>query len=351
MLLLYGANGYTGRLLVDECVARGVPAIVAGRRESALHAVAAESGYPARAFSLDDPRAIARGLDGVSTVLLAAGPFADTSAPILDACLAAGVHYLDITGELEVFEASQRRDAEGRERGIVILPGVGFDVVPTDCLAARLAERMPHARLLELAFAGGGSPSRGTRKTMARGAALGGAIRREGAIERVPIAWRRQTIAFRDLPRPCVTIPWGDVSTAYWSTHIPEIHVYVALPPAARTATSSRTGGHGRAWDDPDLDARLAGPGAEVRSSARMQLWGRVTDADGRTIEGDGETPEGYRLTALAAIESAVRVLARREGAGAIPPPGYHTPSTAFGAGFLEELPGCTLHVPSPRSP
>ena len=155
---------------------------------------------------------------------------------MVDACLAHGVHYLDITGEIAVFEACRARHHAAQQAGIVLMPGVGFDVVPTDCLAAMLAAALPEAEHLELAFAGGGGFSRGTLKTMVLGGKGGGAIRRAGRIVPVPTAWKSQRIAFRDRPRNAVTIPWGDVSTAHWSTGIPNIETYLAVPASSRRA-------------------------------------------------------------------------------------------------------------------
>ncbi|MEP7381560.1 MAG: saccharopine dehydrogenase NADP-binding domain-containing protein [Gemmatimonadota bacterium] len=346
MLLIYGANGYTGRLIVDECVRRGLRPIIAARRADALAELAEQYGLESRVFPLTSPDVLASNLDGVRVVLHAAGPFFRTSAAMVTACLVRQVHYLDVTGEIVVFEACKARDAEARSRGIVVLPGVGFDVVPTDCLAAQLATRLPDTSLLELAFAGGGVFSRGTLKTMVLGLNDGGAVRQDGRITRVPTAWRTQRIAFRDRPRSGVTIPWGDVSTAHWSTGIPNIHTYIALPPDARK--SLRMVGFVkpmlrldlvRALVERLIDARVTGPSAEVRATARMHIWGRVTHLDGRVVSGTAETPEGYRLTALSAAESAVRLL------DAPPAPGYHTPSTAFGADFLTTLPECSMQL------
>jgi saccharopine dehydrogenase (NAD+, L-lysine-forming) len=281
----------------------------------------------------------------VQVVLHAAGPFFRTSAPMVQACLDQRVHYLDITGEIAVFEACRRQHEAAQRAGVVLLPGVGFDVVPTDCLAARLAATMPDATLLELAFAGGGGFSRGTLKTMLLGGS-GGAIRREGRIVPVPAGWRTQRIPFRDRPRDAVTIPWGDVSTAHWSTGVPNIHTYLALPRGARRArplqallsSLLRLPLVGPVMER-QIDARVRGPDAAVRATAAMQVWGRVTDAKGRRREGTAVTPEGYRFTAMAAVESARRVLE------APPPGGYHTPSTAFGASFLETLPECDVRL------
>ena len=349
MLLLYGANGYTGRLMLDACLRQGIRPIVAGRRADALATLAAPHGLEVRAFGLDDPQAIAAGLQGVRLVLHAAGPFFRTSAPMLRGCLAAGAHYLDITGEIAVFEACRAQDAPARAAGVVVLPGSGFDVVPTDCVAATLAAALPGSTLLELAFAGGGSFSRGTLKTMVLGMDRGGAIRRDGRIVPVPPAWKAQEIPFRDRPRLGVTIPWGDVSTAHWSTRIPDIHTYLAMPARARRAMGWLAAlapalrvGLVRRGAERLIDATVTGPSAQVRASARMHVWGRVTHPDGRTREATAEVPEGYRFTAIASVACAQRVLA-----GGIAP-GYHTPSSAFGASFLTTLPECDLELRAP---
>ncbi len=345
-ILIYGANGYTGQLIVEECVARGFRPVLAARRAESLSALAVAHGLEVRAFALDDPGAVEAGIDGMRVVLHAAGPFFRTSAPMVRACLARGVHYLDITGEIAVFEACRARDEEAKRSGVILLPGVGFDVVPTDCLAARLAERLPGSHLLELAFAGGGGFSRGTLKTMLLGSGQGGAIRRDGRIARVPTGWRRQEIPFRDRPRQGVTIPWGDVSTAHWSTRIPNIHTYIAAPKAARRgmAALAMMGpllalGPVRRFVERQVDQRVTGPSESVRARARMHVWGRVTHADGRRLEGTAEVPEGYRFTAIAAVESVRRVLESAPAAG------YHTPSSAFGSGFLETIPECDVQL------
>ena len=357
MLLIYGANGFTGRLIVEECVRRGLRPIVAGRNAESLLDVASRFDLEMRVSPLSrehepgrprltppgtlpplPPDSLLEMLDGVSVVLHCAGPFFRTSAPMVQACLEAGVHYLDITGEITVFEACRQRHAAAQQRHVVILPGVGFDVVPTDCLAARLAAQLPGATLLELAFAGGGGVSRGTLKTMLLGGTEG-AIRDDGRLVPVPRRWRTRRIPFRDHERTAVTIPWGDVSTAHWSTKIPNIHTYMAVSAGARSMMRLQPllqplldiPAMRRALERR-IDATVSGPNAAVRAHARMQIWGRVTHPDGRTLEDTAETHEGYRFTAIAAVESARRVLERP------PEPGYHTPATAFGARYLKEL-------------
>ncbi|MDH5492116.1 MAG: NAD(P)H-binding protein, partial [Myxococcales bacterium] len=234
--LLYGANGYTGALIAEEAVRRGLRPILAGRRAEAVRPLAARLGLEVRVFSLDSVEEIARGLEGVGAVCLAAGPFARTSAPMVQACLATRTHYTDITGEVPIFEACHRLDVEAKAAGIALLPGVGFDVVPTDCLAASLAARLPTARRLALAFAVEGGPSGGTARTMIEGLPEGGLVRRGGRLVRVPAAHATRWVPFHDRSRHAVAFPWGDVSTAFYSTGIGDIEVYMAAPRIAARA-------------------------------------------------------------------------------------------------------------------
>ena len=193
-LLLYGANGYTGRLILDAALARGLPVTIAGRRPEAVEPMANERGVPFETFALDEaPRRLAERFSRFGAVLLAAGPFSRTSAPVVAACLKARVPYLDITGEIGVFEAVFARHAEAVKAGVVLLPGVGFDVVPSDCLAASLALALPGAVRLQLAFRGFGISS-GTARTMLEGLPKGGAARIDGKLVSVPVAWKARTI-------------------------------------------------------------------------------------------------------------------------------------------------------------
>jgi short subunit dehydrogenase-like uncharacterized protein len=343
--ILYGANGYTGELIAEAAVARGERPIIAGRRADAIIPIAERLGLEHRVFDLDTPERIAANLDDVDAMLLCAGPFSRTSAPVVQACLDSGTHYLDITGEIGVFEACHARNADAVAADCVVMPGVGFDVVPSDCLAASLAAALPGATSLELAFHGVGSPSKGTAKTMVEGIPHGGAIRRNGRIEEVPLAWKTYDVPFRDRTRTAVTIPWGDVSTAFYSTGIPDICVYMASPPnmirgmkLARPFRKILGAAPVQKLMKKAIDARVEGPDEDARASGYSQLWGRVTKGD-ESIEGTLVTPEGYRLTVMTALESVVRV-ARGEVE-----PGARTPSMAFGAGYIEAFEDCDLQI------
>jgi short subunit dehydrogenase-like uncharacterized protein len=342
--MIYGANGYTGELAAREAVRKGLTPILAGRNAEAVGRLAGELGLQSRAFSLGDAQGTAAELYGVKAVLHCAGPFLHTSAPMVAACLATGAHYLDITGEIPVFERILSQGEAARRAGVALLPGVGFDVVPSDCLAARLARALPGAAELVLAFYNeGGGFSPGTLKTMIESLPHAGAIRKDGRIVPVPVAWDAREIDFggRAGKRWTMTIPWGDVSTAYHSTGIPNIRVYSGTPPAAirrmkRLAPFLPLAGWGpvkrlaQKW----VEKKVTGPSEQMRETGRVYLWGEAKDAAGRTVTSTIETPEGYHFTAVSAVESVVRLLAGRVQ------PGAWTPSKAFGADFVTELPG-----------
>ncbi|HET8646243.1 MAG TPA: saccharopine dehydrogenase NADP-binding domain-containing protein, partial [Vicinamibacteria bacterium] len=235
--VIYGANGYTGELAARESRRRGLAPVLAGRNAQAVAALAGELGLEHAAFALDDPAAVEAGLRGAAAVLHCAGPFSHTAGPMAEACLRAGVHYLDVTGEIEVFEKLAARDGEARSAGVMLLPGTGFDVVPSDCLAAHLKRRLPAAVQLRLAFASRGGVSRGTATTAAENIHRGGVVRKDGALTPVPTGWKTREVDFGEgLVRTAVTIPWGDIATAWRSTGIPDIEVYMVVPPSARRA-------------------------------------------------------------------------------------------------------------------
>lgn len=344
MLLIYGSTGYTGRLIVAEAVARGLRPVLAGRSRDAVRAQAEALGLEWRAAAIDDAPGLDAALAGATVVLHCAGPFAHTWRAMSDACLRARAHYLDITGEVAVFEGLARRDAEARNAGIMLLPGSGFDVVPSDCLAAHLARRLPGATHLALGFRALGGASRGTLSTMVEGLGGPGAVRRDGRIVPVPPAWRTRRIDFGDGRLvDATTIPWGDVSTAYHSTGIPNVEVYMSMRPALRRAmVVSR-------WIAPLLRTRLvrrallarvrrgpAGPGEAQRARGASLLWGEVVAPDGRRAASWIRAASGYTLTAQTAVHLAMKAL---EGNA---PTGFRTPSLAYGADVIMEIPGVT---------
>ncbi len=344
--MIYGANGYTGRLAARVANDRHLSPVLAGRRAEHIRPLAHELGCESRVFDLVDPAVAAKNLEGVAAVLHCAGPFSTTSRPMLAACQRAGTHYLDITGEIAVFEDIHSRSQQIRDAGIVAIPGVGFDVVPTDCLAAMLKRELASATHLKLAFMSrNGKLSPGTAKTMVEGIPEGGRIRENGRIVKVPPAFKVETIPFTEnLSATAVTIPWGDVSTAFYSTGIPNIEVFLGVP--EKQIGRMKIPGVLRsllrlapvqALVKAQIGRRVKGPTDEQRARDEVYLYGEAWDEAGHKVAMRLRTREGYTLTAESGVTATLKVL---EGHLA---PGAYTPSMAFGADYVLELEGTVL--------
>ncbi len=346
-LLIYGANGYTGSLCAERAVSLGARPILAGRSGDAVFELARRLGLPWRSFALEDETVLRREVAAVDAVLHCAGPFSATWTPMVQACLAGRTHYLDITGEIAVFEGVFGTHGVARAASVVLLPGVGFDVVPTDCLAVRLKDALPDAAELDLAFAGGAGMSPGTAKTLAEGMAQGLRARRDGVIVGLRAGSLRRTVVFADKAREVSAISWGDLSSAFRSTGIPNITCYTQLPPGAgagiragEVAAKVLRGPVLRAVHRT-VEKTVSGPTAPARRRARMQVWGQVRNQAGQQVCGTAELPDAYLFTARAAVDALLRV-----GQGEVPP-GTTTPGLAFGGGYLEQFDDVTVRVPA----
>jgi short subunit dehydrogenase-like uncharacterized protein len=339
--MIYGANGYTGELIAREAVSRGMKPILAGRTAAKIEPLAASLGLQAQVFDLRDTAATASSVEGMGLVLHCAGPFSATGAPMMTACLVGQAHYLDITGEISVFEHAQTLDAEARVAGIVICPGVGFDVIPTDCLAAVLKANLPDATHLALGFDSRSGFSPGTAKTALQGLAQGGKVRQEGRIISVPLAYKTRRIDFGDGEKLAMTIPWGDISTAYATTGIPNIEVYIPGSPAM-VARARRANWFKRLFGtsvmqsfiERRIEKRVVGPSAAKRDAQPSYVWGEVTNARGDKRTARIKTGNGYSLTATGALAVVEYLLAHEI------PGGTYTPAKLTGSDLVTRLPG-----------
>lgn len=339
--MIYGATGYTGKLVARTAKAQGLAPLLAGRNEARLKSIAAQHGFEYQPISLDDPEALEAGLTQVDVVLHIAGPFSQTSKPMVDACIRTGTHYLDITGEIDVFEACAARNEEAEAAGVMLMPGVGFDVVPSDCLAAHMKARMPDARELTLGISGLGHMSHGTAKTGVESIGKGTRIRRGDRIITARKTPRRM-IDFGSGPKQAVAIGWGDVSMAWHSTHIPDITVYFESSP--QLEQMAKMGGLmrwvlARGFMQTMLKKRIEklpeGPSDAERAEGYSVLYGEAVGPEGETVRSLLRTPEGYTLTAMTSLEIVRRVLAGEAQ------PGFRTPSSVFGPDFITGFEGC----------
>lgn len=344
--MIYGVNGYTGRHCAEEALNRGLRPVLAGRNEKAVSALAKELHLPYKIFDLESAEVVAVALKGMSVVLNCAGPFSATAEVFLNACMQAGCHYMDVTGEISVFEYVHKMNRRWASKNIMALPGVGFDVVPSDCIAAALKDVLPDATHLTMAFrSDSGQVSPGTAKTILEGFSQGGAIRRDGKMTKIPIVSLSRKIPYASGEALSVSIPWGDVSTAFYSTGIPNIEFYTAVPrlrliqmklmryfaPLVRLGLVQRLV---KFW----IGLTVKGPEVSHRQNDSTELYGEVVNAAGVKKALVMSTPNGYDLTFDAAVSAVEKCLSMDTVK-----PGAQTPSTAFGKDFVTTLKGVTI--------
>jgi short subunit dehydrogenase-like uncharacterized protein len=340
--LLYGANGYTGELIARLSDSYGLKPILAGRNQIKLEALANELGLSYRVFGLEETDKLEAALQEVPLVVNAAGPFIQTLKPMIEACLKTKRHYLDINGDINCFELIKTYNDEAKKRGIMLMPGIGFDVVPTDCLSLFLKEKMPDAKNLKIAFATiGGSISHGTAITMTGKLGDGGMIRKEGKIIRRPLGEKGMTVNFGTKEIFVMSIPWGDVSTAYHTTGIPNIETFTAVPKKVYSLLKLQSlfnwllrTNMFRNYLRKKISQRPAGPDESTRLTAKSLVWAEVSNEKGDKKTATLEGPEGYTMTAHGTL-----IITKYALAGSLKT-GYQTPAGCYGADLILEIPG-----------
>ncbi len=348
--MISGANGYTGNLIAHEAKRRGTIPILAGRNAAKIAELARELSLPSKVFSLDAPAVVATALSGVGLVLNCAGPFSKTADVLMHACLAAKVHYLDITGELDVLEDAHRFDTGAKTAGVVLCPGVGFDVTPTDCIALMLKTALPEAHELALGFESDHRMSPGTAKTLVEALGKSGKIRRGGRIVDLPIGRGCHEVDFGRGPKRAMPIPWGDVASAYYTTGIPNITVFTSIswPRLAIARLMNAFGSILRSprvqtWLIERIEKSVRGPDAAARAASPTWVWGEAKDPSGRTQVIRISSLNGYSLTVFSSLAIVERLIANGF------PPGCWTPAAIMGKDFILSLPG-TSQLELPRS-
>lgn len=342
--LIYGANGYTGQLIAKLSSSYDLYPLLAGRTEANIRPLADELKLPYRIVDLDDAEELMNVLSEVKVVLHCAGPFSSTAKQMIEACLTKGVHYLDINGDISVFEMLKKYDKAAKEKNIMVMPGVGFDVVPTDCIALHLKTKMPDATDLKLAFASvGGGLSHGTATTMVDKIGEGGAVRENGMVVKKTLGQNGMWVDFIKKRLFVMSIPWGDISTAYFTTGIANIETYTGISPKIYRILKLQWSFNWllrtkfvRNIIRKKINAKPAGPSDEQRLNSRSLVWGEVTNAAGDSIQACISCPDGYTLTAHSSLHIIKKIL---EGDLKT---GYQTPAAVYGEDLIMEIPGTT---------
>ncbi len=342
--MIYGANGYTGRIIINVARELGMSPILAGRNREQVVELASQHNLEYRLFDLSSEETVCQNLSDVNILLNCAGPFSATAEVMISCCLQTTTHYLDITGEIDVFEHARSFDKKAKHSNVVICPGVGFDVVPTDCLSSLLKNELPSAIELALAFQAVASKlSPGTAKTAVEGAAKGGRVRKNGELLSVPQAYAYRDIDFGKGLKSAVSIAWGDVSTAYYTTGIPNIMVFLPMSVRGIKQLKKRRkymrflrSSFMQNFLKRRIEKNIKGQPDEERKNSKMIIWGEVVNDEGECVTGRFETGNGYDVTAVGAVE-AVDFLLNNDTAG-----GFYTPSMLMGPEVLKKLPGYT---------
>ena len=345
--LLYGANGYTGELIARYAPQYNLEPVLAGRRKELIEPMAKKLNLSYRIFNLDDTVALHAALKEVKVVIHAAGPFQYTAKQMIEACLQTGTHYLDINGDIAVFEMIKRYDDAAKKAGIMLMPGAGFDVVPTDCVALQLKKMLPDAVILQLAFASlGGGLSHGTATTMAGRLGEKGAVRKDGKIIRRPLGEKGMWVDFGVKKLFVMNIPWGDISTAYFSTGIKNIETYTGISKKVFNTLKFQFLFNWllrtkmiRQYMQNKINRQPAGPNDEQRNKALSLVWGQVKNEEGKIATVRLSGPEGYTLTTYAALVIVQKIL------NGIFSPGYQTPANAYGENLVMEIPGVKREI------
>ena len=336
--LLYGSYGFVGQVIAKLAIQKGLYPILSGRDEAKLNAQAKMLGLEYRVFSLDDSDSMDAALQDVPVVLHCAGPYLQTSKLMLDGCLRTNTHYLDLTGEIPVYESLAARDDEGKAKGVMILPGVGFDVVPTDCLALHLKQRLSSASWLTVAFSSVGPAQLppGTANTTIEMIPYGNKTRKNGQLISSKTGLVSRMVDFGQGEKLVTQLPWGDTFMAYYSTGIPNIENYALIANSMRWSllisqyirplfkiTFVRT-----------FFKRMMKSGSteEERSRTRTHIWGEVKDEQGNVAVSRLHGPEaGVDWTAISALAVVEKILASQFV------PGFQTPARVYGADFVLE--------------
>jgi short subunit dehydrogenase-like uncharacterized protein len=337
--MIYGATGTTGTLIAEEAIRRGHQPVLAGRSAAALAALGKRLNLPWRAIGLDAPDQLQPAVSDVDALLNAAGPFIATAPPLVEACLAAGTHYLDIAGEIPVLQYLFARDQAARERNISLIGGVGFGVVASNGLVKYVADQLPGATTLELAVkADNQQTSQGATKSRLEVLAGGGRVYRDGCLVPYRLGKGLKALRFPDGTFDILPVPSGDLEAAYRATGIPNITAFIPFRRSAALLLPLLQWGLSLRPIRGRLQAAVGKrgtrqPANQVDGQRTSYAWARATNQNGHQVEAWLELGEGYHFTAASSVRAVEHV--RRDR-----PSGALAPAQAFGADFVLTIEG-----------
>lgn len=347
-IVLYGAYGYTGELILEEAIQKGYRPLVAGRNPGKVKRLARKYDLEYAVFSIEQHQQLKEVLAKALLIINCAGPFIHTAKKIVEACISSGTHYIDITGEWQVFEWIHSKNKDAEEANVMLMPGTGFDVVPSDCLAAYTKENLPSAKFLEIGFMGGSGMSKGTAITMVENLDAPGMVRRDGVLEEIENGQEVRKKMVLGKEKFFASVPWGDISTAWYSTGIPNIKVFTGVSPNKLKVLRiiNRQKWLLRKYIVQTMLKRyirrkIKGPDQLTRKTEFSHLWSYALSEEGAIFEAELRTPEAYQLTAITTVLIMEKVILGNWKSG------YQTPATAYGADLIMEVPGVQRSIVS----
>jgi short subunit dehydrogenase-like uncharacterized protein len=320
-MMIYGATGYTGRMVAEHAKSAGTQVVLAGRSEGALAKLAAEHGVEYRVFALDDADAIDQNLLDMSVLLNCAGPFMRTAKPLMEASIRNGMHYLDTAAELNSYRLAELLDGDARAAGVMLMPGGGGSVAMLGSLAGHAVARVQNPRKLRIAMHVSGGMSRGSAISATENMTTETLARVDGELVTVSNNVRKFDFGQGAVDSFQVTLP--DLITIWRATGAPDIETFVHVT--------------GNGFPTGDLSLLPDGPTEDERLANRYQAIVEVTDAQGKVFRSLLDTVNGYSFTAIAVSEAGRRVLAGEVRGG------FQTPAGLFGNGFAETIADTTI--------
>lgn len=320
-LMIYGASGYTGRMVAEHAKANGTALVLAGRSQPPLAKLALDLDVEYRAFALDDATAIDRNLLDISVLLNCAGPFLRTAKPLMEAAIRNGVHYLDTAAELDSYRLAEQLDVEAKTAGVMLMPGGGGSVAMLGSLAGYAVAKVQDPLGIKIAMHVSGGLSRGSAISATENMTTETFARLDGAL--VPVSNKLQKFDFGQGAVDSFQVTLPDLITIWRTTGVPNIETFIHVT--------------GNGFPQGDLSLLPDGPTEDERSVNRYKAVVEVTDAQGKVIRSLLDTVNGYTFTAMAAAEAGRRVLRGEARAG------FQAPAGVFGNGFAETIADTTI--------
>ncbi len=339
--MIYGAYGFTGSLLAKIAADKGFKPVLAGRDALKTKRLALSLGLDFKVFSLDEDSIIEKNLKDIDLLYNLAGPYCKTAPTMVEACLRTKTHYMDLTGDIEIYDFLYSLDKVAIENEILIMPGVGFNVIATECVAAHTVQKLSTCDHLDIVMATQAKPSKGTFKQMIALLPRGGYEIENHELKRRNIGKSDIKIKYPDKRRTPFSIPIGELIACHKSLNIANIRVHYAMSSSWVRMTETMIDiiakfsgkNYGKKVLSNFASNYIKGPDETSMLHDKAYVYAKASSDLGVYAETMIKTPEPYYFTALITLKVIQKVL-DGEYKGAL------TPVEAFGSSIIFEVEG-----------